>query len=276
MKSKSRGVVQSELGEYAALVAELKVRIRFAQVHATRSVNRELIKLYWDIGRAIVERQKRLGWGKSVVVKLAADLRTEIPEQTGFSPQNLWLMRMLYDELHHCPNLLRLVRELPWGLNIAILTKVKDNKEREYYLRAATTSGWSRAVLTHHIESKLYRREVKAKKTHNFRRLLPPRQARAADEVMKDPYVFDFIHLEPDAKERELELELLRHLRQFLIELGTGFAFVGSQFRLQVGKEEFFLDLLFYHLRLRRFIVIDLKTVSFKPEFAGKIHPVRY
>ncbi len=210
MKSESRGVVQSELGEYAALVAQLKVRIRFAQVHATRSVNRELIKLYWDIGRAIVERQKRLGWGKSVVVKLAADLRTEFPEQKGFSPQNLWFMRMLYEEFHQHPKLLRLVRELPWGLNITILTKVKDNKEREYYLRAAIAYGWSRAVLTHHIETKLYRREVKAKKTHNFRRLLPARKARAVNGVLKDPYVFDFIALEPDAKERELERELLR------------------------------------------------------------------
>jgi len=272
MKKRTKEISKSGFREYATLVAELKDRIRSAQVRATRSVNRELIKLYWDIGKAIVERQKKLGWGKSVVEKLAGDLRAAFPDQTGFSPQNLWFMRQFYDELHHYPNLLRLVRELPWGINIAILTKVKDNKEREYYLRAAVTYGWSRAVLTHQIESKLYRREVKAKKTHNFRRLLPPRQARAADQVMKDPYVFDFIHLEPDAKERELELELLRHLRQFLIELGTGFAFVGSQFRLQVGKEEFFLDLLFYHLRLRRFIVIDLKTVSFKPEFAGKMN----
>lgn len=181
-------------------------------------------------------------------------------------------MRQLYEEFHRYPKLLQLVRELPWGQNIAILTRVKEMREREYYLRAAAQHGWSRAILTHQIETKLYRREVKARKTHNFRRLLPPRQARAADEIMKDPYLFDFINLEPDAKERELELELLRHLRRFLTELGSGFAFVGSQYRLQVGKEEFFLDLLFYHLRLRRYIVIDLKTVPFKPEFAGKMN----
>lgn len=265
-------VGKNELREYATLVAELKERIRSAQARATRTVNRELIALYWDIGKAIVERQRRLGWGKSVVEKLAADLRAEFPEQKGFSPQNLWFMRQLYDAFHGHPKLLQLVRELPWGHNIAILTRVKEMREREYYLRAAAQYGWSRAILTHQIETKLYKRELKTKKTHNFRRLLPAHQARAADEMLKDPYVFDFINLEPEAKERELELELLRHLRQFLIELGFGFAFVGSQYRLQVGKEEFFVDLLFYHLRLRRYIVIDLKTVAFKPEFAGKMN----
>ena len=272
MKKQKREIAKSGFKEYATLVAELKDRIRSAQVRATRSVNRELIKLYWDIGKAIVERQKRLGWGKSVVVKLAGDLRAAFPDQTGFSPQNLWFMRQFYEELRKNSNLLQLARELPWWHVVTILTKVKDHLEREYYFRAAASHGWSRAILTHQIETGLYRREVKVKKTHNFRRLLPHRHARAANEIMKDPYVFDFIHLEPDAKESELERALLRHLRQFLIELGRGFAFVGSQCRLQVGKEEFFLDLLFYHLRLRRYIVIDLKTVSFRPEFAGKMN----
>lgn len=265
-------IAKSRLREYASLVAELKERIRSARVQATRAVNRELIDLYWDIGKAIVERQRQLGWGKSVVEKLAGDLRVAFPERTGFSPQNLWFMRQLYEEWHKQPKLLRLVRELPWGVNITILTKVQDNKEREYYLRAAVQYGWSRAILTYQIESQLYRREVKAKKTHNFRRLLPTRHAKAADEMMKDPYVFDFIALEPDAKEHELQRALLHKLRQFLIELGRGFAFVGSEYRLQVGKEEFFLDLLFYHLSLRRYIVIELKTVVFKPEFAGKMN----
>jgi predicted nuclease of restriction endonuclease-like (RecB) superfamily len=272
MSGRKAQIATSSIKEYATLVAELKDRIRSAQVRATRSVNRELIMLYWDIGKAIVERQKRLGWGKSVVEKLARDLRVEFPNQTGFSPQNLWFMRKLYEEVSGHPNLLRHVRELPWGVNITVLTKVKDNREREYYLRAARQYGWTRTILTHQIETALYRREVKTKKTHNFRRLLPARQARAADGMMKDPYVFDFITLEPDAREHELERALLFQLRRFLIELGKGFAFVGSQYRLQVGKEEFFLDLLFYHLGLRRYIVIDLKTVPFKPEFAGKMN----
>ena len=272
MSPQKSEIARGGLREYATLVAELKDRIRSAQVRATRSVNRELIRLYWDIGKAIVERQKRLGWGKSVVEKLAFDLRVAFPDQTGFSPQNLWFMRQFYEEIHKQPNLLQLARELPWWHVVTILTKVKDAAEREYYFMAAASHGWSRAILTHQIETKLYRREVKAKKTHNFRRLLPARHAKAADEMMKDPFVFDFITLEPDAKEHDLEQALLQQLRRFLIELGKGFAFVGSQYRLQVGKEEFFLDLLFYHLGLRRYIVIDLKTVPFKPEFAGKMN----
>jgi len=265
-------ITKSGLREYATLVAELKERIRSAQIRAVRSVNRELIKLYWDLGKAIVERQKRLGWGRTVVERLAHDLRVEFPDQKGFSSRNLWEMRLFYETYSGRPKLQQLVAELPWGQNLVILHSVHDDKEREYYSRATAQYGWSRAVLTHQIETKLYHREVKAKKTHNFRRLLPARQAHVADGMLKDPYIFDFITLEPDAKERELEQALLQHLRRFLIELGKGFAFVGSQYGLQVGKEEFFLDLLFYHLGLRRYIVIDLKTVPFKPEFVGKMN----
>ncbi len=272
MPKRKLSIARGQVAESATLVAELKSRIRSAQTEATRSVNRELIKLYWDIGKAIVERQKRLGWGKTVVERLAHDLRVEFPEQTGFSSRNLWEMRLFYESYADKPKLQQLVAELPWGQNLVILHSVQDEKEREYYLRAAASYGWSRAVLTHQIDTNLYKREVMAKKTHNFRRLLPAKHACAADEMLKDPYIFDFIALEPDAKERQLEQELLRHLRQFLIELGSGFAFVGSQYRLQVGSEEFFINLLFYHLRLRRYIVIDLKIVPFKPDFAGKMN----
>lgn len=258
--------------KYIELVNELKERISSAQIKATRSINRELIVLYWDIGKAIAERQEKLGWGKSVVEKISIDLRRTFPEQKGFSPQQLWFMRQMYIEFSGNPILLQLARELPWYHIVTIMTKVKEKKEREYYLRAAASYAWSRSILLHQIETKLYYREVKAKKTHNFKRLLPAKQARIIDEIIKDPYIFDFITLQSEAKERELEKALLQHLRQFLIELGAGFAFVGSQYRVQVGKEEFFIDLLFYHLHLRRYIVIDLKTIAFKPEFAGKLN----
>ncbi len=272
MKQVAHRKAKSITNEYATLVTELKHRIKSAHLQVSRVVNRELIQLYWDIGKAIALRQKKLGWGKSVVEKLASDLRTSFPGQKGFSPQQLWFMRQMYVEFSDRPILLQLARELPWYHIVTIMTKIKETAEREYYLRAAVSYNWSRAVLVHQIESHLYFREVKAQKTHNFKRLLPRNQAHAVDEIMKDPYILDFMNLQPEAKEREIEQQLILHLRQFLTELGAGFAFVGSQYRLQVGNEEFFIDLLFYHLRLRRFIVIELKTISFKPEFAGKMN----
>ncbi len=272
MRSRKKTISKSRVNNYATVVAELKERIRIARLSATRSVNRELIKLYFDIGKIIVLRQNKFGWGKSIVEKLAHDLRIEFPEQKGFSSRNLWEMRLFYETYGENSKLQQLVAELPWGHNLTILHSVADPKEREYYLRAAASYGWSRAILMHQIDTNLYQRQLHTKKTHNFRRLLPAQQARMIDGMFKDPYIFDFIALEPEAKEREIELALLRHLRQFLVELGAGFAFVGSQYKLQVGTEEYFIDLLFYHLRLRRYIVVDLKTVPFKPEFAGKMN----
>jgi predicted nuclease of restriction endonuclease-like (RecB) superfamily len=268
---------------YAALLDELKARIRAAQVKAALSVNRELILLYWDIGKSIVERQRKEGWGKSVVERFARDLQAEFPGISGFSPQNMCYMRAFYlawtvevanlqqpvGELDG-ENLPQAVGEIPWGHNVQLLSKLNDPSKRFWYAQKTIEHGWSRAVLVHQIESSLYERQGKA--VTNFDRALPPPQSDLARQALKDPYVFDFLTLTEDAAERELERGLLAHIRKFLLELGTGFAFVGQQHHLEVGGEDFYLDLLFYHLRLRCYVVIDLKVEPFRPEFAGKMN----
>ena len=291
---------------YGAFLEDLKSRIRTAQVKAARSVNRELMMLYWHIGKSIVGRQRAEGWGKQVVERLASDLQKEFPGIAGFSAPNIWFMRSFYrawgdgqQELSQPvresspPILLQPVRELsdhtppqpvaesastppepiaslPWGHNLALLHKLKSPAERLWYAREAMEHGWSRAMLVHWIESDLYARQGKA--VTNFPATLPPPQSDLAGEIIKDPYSFDFLTLGPDAAERELERGLLDQIRKFLLELGAGFAFVGQQVHLEVGGEDFYLDLLFYHLRLRCFVVIDLKARPFKPEYAGKMN----
>lgn len=279
---------------YPALLHELKRRIRAVQLEAAVSVNRELIALYWHIGKSIVERQRSEGWGKSVVDRLAGDLQREFPGVSGFSPSNIWRMRSFYlawtEEVLAQParesggasklaqpvreldgqNLPQAAAEIPWGHNVILVEKVKAPAPRLWYARQTLEHGWSRAVLVHQIESDLFKRQGKA--VTNFQATLPPPQSDLAQQVLKDPYNFDFLTLDPDARERELEQGLLAHLRKFLLELGAGFAFVGEQHHLEVGGEDFYIDLLFYHLRLRCFVVIDLKMEPFKPEFAGKMN----
>jgi predicted nuclease of restriction endonuclease-like (RecB) superfamily len=268
---------------YPALLDELKRRIRAVQLKAAISVNRELIALYWHIGKSITERQRTEGWGKSVVDRLARDLQSEFPGVSGFSPQNIWYMRAFYlgwtEDVRNLQqpvgeldgqNLPQPVAEIPWGHNIQIITKVKGPAVRLWYAQQALEHGWSRAVLVHQIESDLFKRQGKA--VTNFEATLPPPQSDLAQQVLKDPYNFDFLTLAADARERELEQGLLAHIRKFLLELGAGFAFVGEQHHLEVGGEDFYIDLLFYHLRLRCFVVIDLKMEPFKPEFAGKMN----
>lgn len=268
---------------YAEFLENLKTRIRAAQIKAALSANRELIRLYWDIGKAIVERQEKEGWGRSVVERLARDLQAEFPGISGFSPQNMWYMRAFYlawtAEVANLQqpvggldgeNLPQAVGEIPWGHNLQLLSKLNDPIRRLWYAQKIIEHGWSRAVLVHQIESGLHEREGKA--VTNFDRTLPPPQSDLARQALKDPYVFDFLTLAEDAAERELEQGLLAHIRKFLLELGTGFAFVGQQYHLDVGGEAFYIDLLFYHLRLRCFLVIDLKVEPFKPEFAGKMN----
>lgn len=301
---------------YAALLARVKERVRAAQIKAAISANRELILLYWDIGRAIVDTQKDKGYGKRVVEILSIDLRREFPEMAGLSALNLWRMRAFYlayavpdqklsqlvtesdsapqklkrpvsetsvqpaQELHgqklsqaatqSVRAAIELVASLPWGHNIVLTQKVKEVDARLWYARAAVEHGWSRAVLTHQIETQLHRREGKA--ITNFAAALPAPQSDLAHQTLKDPYIFDFLTMDAGARERDLELGLLNHVQKFLVELGVGFAFVGRQYPLEVSGEEFFLDLLFYHLRLRCFMVVDLKMEGFKPEFAGKMN----
>ena len=255
---------------YAALLEALKARIRAAQVKAALSVNRELVQLYWDIGRQIVERQKAEGWGKAVVERLGADLQREFPGVASVSSRNLWHARAFY--LAYAAEgreLKQAVSEIPWGHNIVLLQKVKDPAQRLWYARQTTANGWSRSMLVHWIESGLYARQGKA--VTNFPATLPPPQSDLATEILKDPYNFDFLTLRTDAAERQLHQGLLDHIRKFLLELGAGFAFVGSEYHLAVADQDYYIDLLFYHLRLHCYVVIELKVEAFKPEFAGKM-----
>jgi predicted nuclease of restriction endonuclease-like (RecB) superfamily len=255
---------------YEAFLGELKSRIRSAQVRAALSVNRELILLYWSIGNGILERQRSEAWGAKVIDRLAADLSRAFPGITGFRARNLKYMRSLAEAYPDPEFVQRVVALLPWGHNIRLLDTVKDPEERVWYIRQAVENGWSRNVLVHQIESGLYRRQGKA--LTNFSRTLPAPHSELAQQVIKDPYNFDFLTLGPEIGERELERSLTEHVRDFILELGKGFAFLGSQFHLEVGGQDFFIDLLFYHVRLRCYVVIDLKIEDFKPEFAGKMN----
>ena len=285
---------------YAPLLVELKARVRAAQVKAAVSVNRELILLYWHIGREILRAQKAEGWGTKVVERLAKDLAAEFPEMRGFSFTNLMRMRTFAEaygadeifpqavgklsgeivqqaagqivpqavaQLDGPPEPVAL---LPWGSNILLIEKVKDPAARLWYARKTLEHGWSRAVLTVQIESRLHERSGKA--ITNFDLTLPPAQSDMAREVLKDPYTFDFLTLGEAAHERDLERGLVQHVQALLLEMGAGFAFVGRQVHVEVGDEDFYLDLLFYHLRLRCFVVVDLKMKPFEPEFAGKMN----
>lgn len=256
--------------DYDAFLRGLKLRIKDAQLRASLSVNRELIFLYWQIGRDILARQDEADWGAKVIDRLATDLHTAFPDVQGFSPRNLKYMRAF---AHAWPDeaiVQAPLAQITWYHNLALLEKLKSRDHRLWYARQTIQFGWSRNILAHQIETDLHGRQGKA--LTNFDKTLPAVQSELAQQVIKDPYNFEFITLAADAHERELERGLLDHLRQFLLELGVGFAFVGSQYPLEVDGEDFTIDLLFYHLTLRCFIVIDLKMQKFKPEFAGKMN----
>jgi predicted nuclease of restriction endonuclease-like (RecB) superfamily len=255
---------------YDNFVTELKDRIRHAQLRAALSVNRELVMLYWSIGRDILVRQDDQGWGTKVIDRLAADLCKAFPEMTGFSPRNLKYMRAFAEAWPDEAIVQAALAQITWYHNIALVEKLAATEERLWYARQTVENGWSRNVLVHQIEGGLYRRQGKA--LTNFTRTLPAPQSELAQQVVKDPYNFDFLTLSQEAQERELERGLLDHIRDFLLELGVGFAFVGSQYPLQVGGEEFRIDLVFYHLKLRAYVIIDLKMEAFKPEFSGKMN----
>ncbi|MHC5773302.1 PDDEXK nuclease domain-containing protein [Nostoc sp.] len=255
---------------YEDFLTELKSRISSAQLRAAVAVNKELVLLYWQIGRDILNRQQQQGWGAKVINRLAADLQKAFPEMKGFSRTNLMYMRALAEAYPDEQIVQQVVGQIPWGHNVRILDTIKDQTERLWYVQQTIQYGWSRNVLVHQIESKLYQRQGKA--TTNFNRTLPQPQSELAQQLLKDPYSFDFLNLGEDFVERDLERALINHVRDFLIELGVGFAFVGSQYHLEVGGEDFYIDLLFYHLRLRCYIVIDLKLEKFKPEFSGKMN----
>ena len=317
--------------DYTSFLTEVKGRIQTARLQAGRAVNRELVMLYWDIGRGIVEKQKTAGWGEAVVERLAADLRAEFPDMRGFSADNVWRMRQFYAD-HSTPEFLEqavpelkrhagkpyleqlvqesgrktagqfleqpvpesggstelsilgqavpeilsqavreLVSRVPWGHHIQLMKKLKAPAARLYYLRATAQFGWSRSVLLNQIKGQAYERAVKEKKTHNFELALPEQFAEQADEMLKSRYNLEFLGIARPMKERELEERLISRLQSFILELGYGFCFVGRQYRLALGKKEYFVDLLFYHRFLKALVAFDLKIGEFEPEHAGKM-----
>lgn len=255
---------------YSQLLTDLKERIQNAQTRAGLHVNRELILLYWEMGRKILSRQKKLGWGGKVINQLSLDLNHAFPNMAGFSIRNIIYMQALARAYPDEAFVQQAVAQIPWGHNVRILDYVKTAIEREWYIRATVQHGWSRDVLVHQIETNAFHRHGKA--ISNFDRTLPLPQSDLARQILKDPYNFDFLTLRSDAVERDLEKGLLEHLRLFLIELGVGFSFVGQQYHLDVGNQDFYIDLLFYHLKLRCYVVIDLKMSAFRPEYAGKMN----
>ena len=269
-KTSSNSPTELLSADYAGFLAELKQRIRQTQLHAAMSVNRTLTMLYWQIGCDILESQNKERWGAKIIDQLSRDLRNEFPDMKGFSTRNLKYMRALAEAYPDSQFVQQVVAQIPWGHNVRILDKLSDAEEREWYIRQTTQYGWSQSVLVHQVETGLYRRQGKA--LTNFERTLPPPQSDLAHQILKDPYNFDFLSLGSEIHEKDLHKGLVEHVRSFLLELGSGFAFVGSQFHLEVGGQDFYIDLLFYHLRLRCYVVIELKTVDFQPEFAGKIN----
>lgn len=260
----------STLKGYDDFLRGLKSRIHSAQTRAALAVNRELVLLYWQIGRDILARQERERWGAKIIERLAADLRAEFPEMQGLSRANLMYMRSFAAAWDSEEIVQQLVGQIPWGQNITIITKLKTRSDREWYARKVIEHGWSRTVLVHQIDSGLIRRQGKA--VTNFQSTLPAPHSDLANEILKDPYNFDFLTVGEEAHERDIEQELVKHITKFLLELGTGFSFVGKQYHLEVGEEDFYIDLLFYHLKLRCYVVIELKATTFKPEHTGKLN----
>ncbi len=256
---------------YPALLAELKERILRARLRAVSAANREVMTLYFDIGRSIVGRQEHDGWGRGVIDLLAFDLKVEFPEVEGFSPRNLWRMRAFYLAWRGDSEILpQAVAELPWGHNGVLLEKLRDAPARHWYAASAVERGWSRATLTTHIETRLHQREGMA--ISNFAGALPPAASDLAQQATRDPYLFDFLTLHNAASEREVEDALVVHIERFLLELGAGFAFVGRQYHLEVGGDDCYIDLLFYHLKLRCFVVIELKARPFEAGDVGQLN----
>ena len=256
--------------DYGTWLETLKKRIHTAQQHATLAVNRELIQLYWHIGHEILTRQSAQGWGAKVIEQLSRDLRAAFPDMKGFSRANLMYMRAFAEAWPDSAIVQRPVGQLPWGHNLVLLTRLKDPALRQAYAQRAIAHGWSRNTLNIHIETQLIEREGHA--VTNFDLQPPKPQSDLARESIKDPYKLDFLSLGKDAGERAIENALVRHITRFLVELGAGFAYVGRQVPLEVGGADFFIDLLFYHLKLRCYVVIELKTGDFKPEYAGKLN----
>ena len=273
--------------EYNNWLRELKSKLKQSQIKASIKVNTVLLEFYWELGNDIVEKQKNSTWGSGFLKQLSVDLMAEFPDMKGFSYRNIKYIKQWYLFYSNIENekgqqvvallentiakqVVSQLIQIPWGHNIHIVSKCKNTKESLFYVNKTIENGWSRSVLVHQIESKLYERSGKA--ISNFETTLPKEQSDLANEFIKDPYNFDFLTLSENFKEKELESGLLEHITSFLLELGSGFAFIGKQKNLKVGQKDFYIDLLFYHIRMHCYVVVELKTVDFEPEFAGKLN----
>jgi len=256
--------------DYSSLLKNLKEKVLSSRLKATRSVNKELLVLYHHIGSEILVRQKQNQWGAKIIDRLSADLLKTFPDMKGFSIRNLKYMRRFAQEYENLQFVQEVLAQLTWYHHITLLEKISDKKIRIFYIENAIKYGWSRNVMVMQIETELHKRQSKA--ISNFDQKLEITQSDLANQTLKDPYIFDFLSIGKEAKEREVEKALITHIEKFLLELGKGFAFVGRQYHLEVGDQDFYIDLLFYHLKLRCFVVIELKDGDFKPEYAGKIN----
>ena len=274
-KAKTMTKKSMNIKSYAAFLEQLKKRVREAQLKATVSVNTELVELYWDIGKAILEKQEKEGWRAQVIEKLCRDMQNAFPGIQGFSRSNIFRMRAFYLAYAKVAQAVRLLNELPiaripWGHNILLLQRISSTEERLWYAQQVIENGLSRNALEDWITSKAYKRHGKA--ITNFKERLPASQSELAQETLKDPYNFDFLTLTEGYREQELEQGLVAHIQKMLLELGKGFAFIGRQYHLEVEDDDYYLDLLFYNLNLRCYCVIELKNTDFKPEYAGKMN----
>lgn len=255
--------------EYLETISAIKSEIKGAQYRAVLGANRELIMLYWRIGQVINAHKT---WGNKFVENLAADIKLEFPNATGYSVRNLKYMAKFAAVFREDEIVQAALAQISWYHNIALMDKVKNADAYRWYAEQSAQNGWSRNVLVHQIESGLYERQALSGKVNNFAAALPPQQSELAQQMMKDPYVFDFIPFREDMVERDIERALVSEVTKLLLELGTGFAFLGNQYHLNVGGDDFYVDLLFYHLKLRSYVVIELKTGEFKPEYAGQLN----
>ena len=257
--------------DYKNFISEIKQRIKTTQIRAAVTVNQELLKLYWDMAVQITEKQKNSEWGDGFLIQMSRDLQAEFPDIKGFSLRNLKYMRQWYQFwLADAVIGQQLVAQIPWGHNLVIISKVKDIEEGLFYVHQTLQNNWSRAVLTHQIESNVYQRQGKS--ISNFQATLPAPHSDLASQTLKDPYIFDFLSLTEHHNERELENALIEHITRFLLELGAGFSYLGKQYKLEISGDDFFIDLLFYHVKLHCYVVVELKTGKFKPEFAGQLN----
>lgn len=254
---------------YKSFLEEIKEKVYQSQYQALKAVNKELIKLYWFIGKNITEKQERLGWGRSVVETLAKDLQEEFPGVKGFSSRNLWYMRNFYKHYQGNKKLQPLVAEIAWSHNLVVLEKCGDDLEREFYIKMAKKYGWSKSVLIHQVEGGAY--EHFLLNQTNFDKSLAEKYKHQAKLAVKDSYSFDFLEMMDDYKERDLELGLIKNIRSFLMEMGGEYSFIGNQYKLSLDGEYFYIDLLLYHRKLKCLVAIELKTTDFKPEYAGKM-----